>query len=116
MKELICINCPRGCRLSVDDNLKVTGNFCPRGAQYAINELTHPVRVLTSTVKTNSNEIPRCPVKTDKPIPKEMLFKAMEEINKTIISLPIKQGDIVIKGICGTDINIISTKTIEKGD
>ena len=27
MKELICIMCPKGCRLTVDDDLNVTGNL-----------------------------------------------------------------------------------------
>ena len=35
MREMICINCPMGCHLTVDDsdksNIKVTGNTCPRG-------------------------------------------------------------------------------------
>ena len=38
MKELTCIVCPRGCRLSIDEKLNVTGNFCPRGANYAKDE------------------------------------------------------------------------------
>ena len=35
MKEMICICCPMGCRLTVDDsdlsNVKVSGNTCQRG-------------------------------------------------------------------------------------
>lgn len=33
MKELICIVCPRGCHLKVDEacGYTVTGNGCPRG-------------------------------------------------------------------------------------
>lgn len=36
MKELICIVCPRGCHLKVDEanDYAVTGNSCPRGAEY----------------------------------------------------------------------------------
>ena len=33
MREFICIECPKGCHLSIDDNLNVTGNSCPRGKQ-----------------------------------------------------------------------------------
>ena len=48
MKELICIVCPKGCHLKVDEenNYAVTGNACPRGAEYGAAELQHPVRVL----------------------------------------------------------------------
>ena len=36
MTDLICIVCPKGCHLKVDEEngYKVTGNGCPRGAAY----------------------------------------------------------------------------------
>lgn len=112
MKELICIVCPRGCHLSVDDNLNVTGNFCPRGAAYAKAELTHPTRTLTSTVRINSKIEPLCPVKSAAPLPKELIFKVMEEINKVRITAPIKIGDVVIENVLDTGVNIVATKNI----
>jgi len=114
MKELICITCPRGCRLSVDDNLNVSGNFCPRGAKYAISELTNPVRVLTSTVRTSSTENPRCPVKSNLPLPKGKIFDAMELINKVVITPPVKIGDVIIKNIFDSHIDIVATKNLDK--
>ena len=41
MKELNCIVCPKGCHLKVDENndYKVSGNACERGAEYGKNEL-----------------------------------------------------------------------------
>ena len=74
MKELTCIICPRGCHLVVDDELNVTGNTCPRGAVYAKQELTHPTRTLTSTVRIESEIEVSLPVKSDKPLPKEKIF------------------------------------------
>ena len=73
MKELICIVCPKGCHLKVDEtnDYKVTGNGCPRGEEYGKIELTHPTRVVTSTVQCSGGAHPRCPVKTSAPIPKE---------------------------------------------
>ncbi len=54
MKEMICICCPMGCHLQVDDsdrdNIIVTGNTCPRGAKYAKDESICPKRVVTSVV------------------------------------------------------------------
>ena len=114
MKELICITCPRGCRLSVDDDLNVTGNFCPRGAAYAKAELTHPVRMVTSSVNVISETEYRLPVKTKEPIPKELIFKVMEEISNTIVHAPIYIGDVVIKDVLGTGVDIIATKNIER--
>ena len=39
MTNLICITCPKGCHLTVDEenDYKVTGNACPRGAEYGRN-------------------------------------------------------------------------------
>lgn len=112
MKELTCIICPRGCHLVVDDELNVTGNTCPRGAVYAKNELTHPTRTLTSTVRIESSIESMLPVKSDNPLPKEKIFDAMELINKTTVKAPIKIGDIVIKNIFGLEVNIVATKDI----
>jgi CxxC motif-containing protein len=51
-KEFVCINCPRGCMLTVDtETLEVKGNSCPRGEAYGKAEVTNPVRTVTSTVK-----------------------------------------------------------------
>lgn len=114
MRELICINCPRGCRLKVDDDFNVTGNFCPRGAIYAKNELTHPVRTLTSTVKVKSTLERRLPVKSSEPLPKEKVFDAVKELDKVEIKTPVHIGDVVIANVCNTGVNIVATKNIEK--
>ena len=114
MVELMCITCPRGCHLQVDENLNVTGNMCPRGAVYAKAELTHPVRMVTSSVAVISSEATRIPVKTKDPIPKELIFKIMEEIEKVTVKAPIKIGDVIIKNVLGTGVDIVATKNIER--
>lgn len=114
MKELTCIICPRGCHLVVDDELNVSGNSCPRGAVYAKQELTHPTRTLTTTVRIVSEKEVSLPVKSDKPLPKEKIFDAMALINKTSVKAPIKIGDVVIKNIFGLDVNIVATKDVSR--
>lgn len=114
MKELICIICPRGCHLKVDDDFNVTGNNCPRGPLYAKSELTHPTRTLTTTVRIISNKEIRLPVKSNKPLPKERIFDAMKIVNKAVVNAPIKIGDIVIKNILGLDVDIVATKDINR--
>ena len=114
MKELICITCPRGCHLKVDDNMNVTGNFCPRGKTYAINELTHPVRVVTSTVKLTGSVYSRVSVKTKDPIPKDKIFEVMKEINKVTLKTPVKIGDVAIKNVLGLNVDVVVTKNINK--
>lgn len=113
-RELICICCPRGCRLKVSQSLEVTGNFCPRGAIYGKQEVLSPERVITSTVKIDGAELPLCSAKSEKPIPKGLLFKAMEEINALSIKAPIKVGDILIKDLAGSGIPLVATSTLKK--
>lgn len=109
IRELTCIVCPIGCGLKVEisngEVVDVKGNTCKRGEEYAKNECTNPVRVVTSTMKTEAG-IP-VPVKTDKPIPKNKVFECMDIINNTKIHLPINVGDILIKDVFGA--NIIAT-------
>ena len=113
-REMVCVSCPIGCAITVelDDNnevISVTGNTCPRGDKYAKQECTHPERMLTSTVKLEGGKMPVVPVKSASPLPKEMLFDAMKEINKVTLKAPVKIGDVVIKNILSTGVDIIAT-------
>ncbi len=113
MAKIICITCPKGCHLTVDEvTYEVTGNGCPRGAVYGKNELTAPVRVLTSTVNVSGGEISRCPVRTAAPIPKGKLFDIMEEVRRVTLTAPVKIGDVVIENVCGTGVDLIATRNI----
>lgn len=113
-KELTCIICPRGCHLVVDENNNVSGNFCPRGAKYAIQELTNPLRTITSTVKIISEDEDRLPVKTSVQVSKKLIFKVMEEINKIEVKAPVHIGDVLKENIAGSGANLVATKNIEK--
>ena len=113
MKELTCIVCPRGCRLRVDNNMNVTGNACPRGEKYAINEVTNPTRTITSSIRVTNRPYTLVSVKTDKPIPKDKMFDVMREIDKLSIEAPTHIGQVVKENILGLDSNIVITKNIE---
>ncbi|MBR1781444.1 MAG: DUF1667 domain-containing protein [Oscillospiraceae bacterium] len=114
MKELICIVCPRGCHLQVDEDngYAVTGNSCPRGAAYGKAELTHPTRVVTSTVRCTGGDRPRCPVKTSDVIPKEKIFDVTAALDAVVLAAPVRIGQVVITDVCGTGADIVATKNI----
>ncbi|MBN4069993.1 DUF1667 domain-containing protein [bacterium AH-315-G05] len=89
MKHTItCIACPLGCRVEIEEtNQKnreylISGHKCIRGEKYAIEEITNPTRVLTYTVKIMNANLSRLPVKTAAAVPKDLLFKCIEEIDK----------------------------------
>lgn len=114
-KELICINCPMGCNLTAtmtEYGLKVTGNTCPRGEKYANEELTHPTRTLTTTLRVNNREGKYVPVKTNGPISKEKLFEAMKALSEVTVSAPVKTGDVVFASLLG-EADVIATGTVD---
>ena len=113
MKEFICIACPRGCHLKVDDALNVTGNLCPKGEIYGKSEATNPVRTITSTGRVVNREDILITLKTSVPIPKGMMREVMKEINKLRVNAPIKIGDILLKNVLGLNADIVATKNIE---
>jgi len=114
MIDLICITCPRGCHLKVDEEngYAVSGNACPRGEVYGYNEVTNPKRVVTSTVRTSSREYPRCPVKTNGAIPKEKMFEAMALLDGITLETPIEEGEVVIENLFETGIDFVTCKAI----
>ena len=111
-KELTCINCPMGCSLTVtiDSEITVKGNNCIRGEQYAKNEITNPTRIVTSTINVLNGKRVSC--KTLNPISKDKIFDVMEEIKKTSCKAPIKIGDVLIKNVCNTNVDVVATKNI----
>lgn len=112
-KELTCIICPRGCTLTVDienDNVSVSGNSCPKGEQYGINECTNPTRTVTSIVRVTNREDTMVSVKTSAPIPKGKIFEVMGKIRKAAVEAPVKIGDIIIPDLFGAD--VVATKEI----
>jgi CxxC motif-containing protein len=131
-KELICIVCPKGCVLKVKapsggcgitgaeasgiTEADVSGHRCKRGPAYAINECTNPLRTLTTTVRVIGGKQPLVSVKSAAPLPKGLLFDCMAVINSHAAQAPIRVGDILVKNILNTGIDIVSTSNIAGED
>ncbi len=112
-KELTCIGCPMGCNLSVtieNEKITVTGNTCPKGAEYAKNEVTDPRRTITSTVGVNDGRT--LSVKTNQEIPKNKIKDCMEALRGITVDAPIHIGDVIIKNVVNTGADIVATKDI----
>ncbi len=119
----ICVLCPRGCSLSIEyeteassASLKVSGNKCPKGLEFAQQEWFKPVRMLTSTVKTNSDKFPRIPVKTSEPIPKGQINEVMQVINALTVTLPVKMGEIIAQNVLDLGVDILTTLSIKEDE
>ena len=112
VRELTCIVCPRGCQLvcELGDNnevISVSGNLCPRGKTYAVNECTNPQRVVTSTVRCEDGSVISC--KTSTTVPKGLMFEVMSVINKTLAPNSVQIGDVIIENVLGTGADVIAT-------
>ena len=112
-KIITCITCPIGCDITVrgtsGEISYLNGHQCTRGDMYARNEFTHPARILTTTVKINGSYCPLISVRSDSPIPQELLMQCMVEIKGKVVCAPICRYDIIIPNILGTGANIVAT-------
>ena len=61
-KQIICINCPMGCRMTVGVSdgkvVSVQGNTCKRGEEFACQEAVEPMRILTSLMRVEGRDKP----------------------------------------------------------
>ena len=116
-KELVCVNCPMGCRVTVelenDQVVSFSGNSCPRGREYAIKECIRPERILTSPVKVNGGVHRVLPVITSKEIPLDQIFDAMEIVKKTEVNAPVHEGDVIICDILNTGADVIASRSMK---
>ena len=118
-----CTTCPSECLLTVEVERdagghvaavrSVTGNSCPRGDKFAHQELTCPMRVLTTTVAVSSGNEALLPVRTADAIPLELHAQAMALIRGLIVDAPIHMGDVVLENLLDTNINLVASMDIE---
>ena len=118
VQERICINCPAGCHLVItrldDGSFEVTGNTCPRGRVYGINEMTDPRRTVTATVPVNSEKTPCLPVKTDAALPVALIPALLRKIYAMRLDLPAAAGTVLIRNFENTSVNVVLTRGAEK--
>ena len=115
-RELVCINCPLGCLLTVtkenDGSVTVKGNTCPRGETYGRTEITDPKRVVTSTVRIKNKKNTVVSVKTAESIPKGKIGECIEVLKEVEVSAPVAIGDIIVENVAGTGVSVVATKAI----
>ena len=118
-----CTTCPSECLLTVEverdadgavvEVHSVTGNNCPRGDTFAHQELTCPIRVLTTTVAVSGGDKALLPVRTAEAIPLALHTQAMGLIRGLVANAPIRMGDIVLENLLNTNINLIASMDID---
>ena len=117
MKELVCIVCPRGCRMQITEEngkLQIAGNGCKRGAAFAESEWRDPHRTVCTTVRTAFPDVPVLPVRVSREIPKDRIFDVMREIGRTTVKTKLGRGDIVLENVLGLGADVIATSNVLK--
>lgn len=114
--QVTCIRCPIGCAITVDVDPDGTAAYregarCARGREYAVAEVTAPVRSVATTIN-----VPGCgeplSVRTAEPIPKGLVSDAVRAIKAVRVELPVRAGDVILPDLCGTGVPAIATKSL----
>ncbi|NLO82881.1 MAG: DUF1667 domain-containing protein [Clostridiales bacterium] len=115
--QLICILCPRGCHIEInqgeDGKWEVKGYACKRGRDYAIQEATCPLRVLTTSIWVEGGNHRLVSAKTDRSIPKDKIIESLKQTKGLTVKAPIDIGDVLIENIAGTGANLIATRRVD---
>lgn len=119
-----CTTCPSECLLTVEvkrdtdgavaEVRSVTGNNCPRGDKFAHQELTCPMRVLTTTVAVSGGDEALLPVRTAEAIPLALHAQAMDLIRGLVVNTPIRMGDVVLENLLGTNTDLVASMDIDR--
>ena len=115
-----CIVCPMSCQIELieedDKILEVKGNGCKQGEEYVTEEFTNPVRMLTTTIPVQEGRIAMLPVRSERPVPKNLLRRCMKELSKVRVKAPVRCGDIIYENILDTGVSIISSRDLSIGN
>jgi len=118
IKEITCIICPKGCKAAVeieDMQIKnISGLSCKFGQDYVESEAIHPTRIFFSVISIiGAKNISVLPVRTKKPIPKDLLKRGMNEIRGIKLNPPIKMGEVIIKNFLDTGTDLVASRDAE---
>jgi CxxC motif-containing protein len=117
-KHFTCVICPLGCEIDVElqggNVVSMEGNKCQKGKEFVLQELEEPMRILTTTVPIKGAKWAMLPVRTDKAIPKRLLFKVIEQLADIELQAPVKMYDVILKNTAGTGANIVATRNMAR--
>lgn len=116
-REFTCIVCPIGCQLTVDfdeqGEVLVSGNKCPRGETYAREEVLAPKRTVTATCRVSGGGPRRIPVKTDAPLPVELIDELLDELYELSLEPPVERGHTVVENFHDSGVSVLTTRTVK---
>lgn len=118
IKRLKCVVCPTGCQIEVtmknNDIINVQGFNCPKGKEYAIEEVTNPTRVVMSVIRVKNGVLPTVAVKTSQPVKKKVIPQIMEKLASIIVQAPVQMGEVIVENIADSNANIVATRPVKE--
>lgn len=116
-ESYLCIGCPLGCRLEVDEAVdghvvEVRGFSCKRGKEYALQEHMAPQRMVTTTIAIDGARYARLPVRTDHAVPKDLVIELCRFLQRVAVVAPIQRGEIIVPNAMGLGVNIVASRTM----
>lgn len=117
LSHYLCIGCPLGCRLEVEEDahgdlLEVRGWSCKKGDRYGRQEHTDPRRMVTTTVRASGAILPRLPVKTSEAVPKHLVVEVCRQLRDLTVPAPVTTGQVVLSNVAGTGADIVATRDL----
>ncbi len=115
----LCIGCPLGCRLEVDEDeggqiVEVRGFGCKRGKEYAVQEHRDPRRMVTTTVAIEGARAARLPVRSSQAVPKGQVVAVCEALRQASVAAPVRMGDVIVNDILASGVDIVATRSMAR--
>jgi CxxC motif-containing protein len=115
-ERLTCILCPIGCPIEAirrGDDLEVHGNECPKGVDFAVQEILHPLRNLSASVPIKGTASRMVSVRLSAPVPRDKIYPILAAIAALRPEAPVRRGQVLIADVLNTGADVIATRTIK---
>lgn len=121
-RHFYCTTCPSECALTIDSSidengvehvLSVQGNRCARGRKFAEQEVIRPMRILATTIVVRGGDEKLLPVRTARPIPRDLHLRAMRDIRHASVTAPVRMGDVVMSDLLGTGVDLVASMNVD---
>ena len=113
---ITCTVCPNGCQVKWDEATgQYSGNKCPRGQAFAVQERTSPKRTVTTTIKLAGSGLKLIPVRSSGTVNRNVVAHIVETLRDTTVKGSVQSGEVVYtETIAGDEIKIITTYGISE--
>ena len=115
-ERLTCVLCPIGCLIETvrrGDDLEVRGNECPKGVDFAVQEILHPERNLSASVPLKGTASRMVSVRLSQSVPRDLIFPILDAIAVLRPEAPVRRGQILIADVLGSGADVVATRTIK---